>query len=90
MEATPTKAAHVALAVVLAAREARAEDVAGWRSVSPVIASYLVALEGWGYKLSPVEKIAAGYPETEPAEADREAAEAEAEPADGQGENDPF
>jgi len=64
VDATPTKAGHVSLAVVLSAREAHAEDVQGWRSVSQVVSSYLLALEAWGYKLSPVEKIAAGYPET--------------------------
>lgn len=64
VEKSPTKAGHVSLAVALSAREARAEDVQGWRSVSPVIASYLLALESWGYKLSPVERIAAGYTDT--------------------------
>jgi ParB family chromosome partitioning protein len=81
VEATPTKAGHVTLAVLLAAREARAEDVQGWRSVSSVIASYLLALEAWGYKLSPVERIAAGYTD-EPTEPDAVAAVATATEAD--------
>ncbi|MFF2050322.1 ParB/RepB/Spo0J family partition protein [Leifsonia sp. NPDC058194] len=64
VESTPTKAGHVALAVTLSAREERAEDVEGWRHPSTVIGSYLLQLEAWGYKLSPVERIAGGYPET--------------------------
>lgn len=67
VEATPTRAGHVTLAVVLAAREARAEDVDGWRRPSPIVTSYLIQLEAWGYKLSPVERIAAGYPEPDTA-----------------------
>ncbi|MFJ3395363.1 ParB/RepB/Spo0J family partition protein [Leifsonia aquatica] len=78
-EGTPTKAGHVTLAVMLSAREARAEDVQGWRSVSPVIASYLLALEGWGYKLSAVERIAAGYPEATDTEQDTDAEKAAAD-----------
>ncbi|MFJ8896587.1 ParB/RepB/Spo0J family partition protein [Leifsonia sp. NPDC102414] len=74
VDATPTKAGHVSLAVVLAAREACAEDVNGWRHPSQTVSSYLLALEAWGYKLSPVEKIAAGYSET-----DNEATDAEAD-----------
>lgn len=63
VESTPTKAGHVTLTVALAAREARAEDVEGWRHPSTEVGSYLLTLESWGYKLSPVERIAAGYPE---------------------------
>jgi hypothetical protein len=49
---------------MLAAREAHAEDVGGWRRPTNVVAGYLSQLEAWGYKLSPVERIAARYPET--------------------------
>ncbi len=63
VESTPTKAGHVTLTVALAAREARAEDVEGWRHPTTEVGSFLLMLESWGYKLSPVERIAAGYPE---------------------------
>ncbi|NNC14107.1 hypothetical protein HII28_19830 [Planctomonas sp. JC2975] len=60
---TPTRARHIALAVVLSAREAQAADEHCWRSVREAVSSYLLALEGWGYHLSDVERLAAGYPE---------------------------
>ncbi|WP_313540295.1 ParB/RepB/Spo0J family partition protein [Leifsonia aquatica] len=81
VESTPTKAGHVALAVALSAREARAEDVEGWRHPSAVIGSYLLQLEAWGHKLAPVERIAAGYPEA----AEEALTAAEPEPTEGQG-----
>jgi ParB family chromosome partitioning protein len=59
----PTKAAHVALAVALSAREARTVDEHSWRSVNPLVKDYLLTLEAWGYHLSDVERLAAGYPE---------------------------
>ncbi|MEO7017040.1 MAG: ParB N-terminal domain-containing protein [Leifsonia sp.] len=81
VEATPTKATHVSLAVVLSAREAHAEDVNGWRNILQTVSSYLLALETWGYKLSPVERIAAGYPEPtdDTAEAETDTATAESD-----------
>ncbi len=83
VETAPTRAGHVTLAVVLAAREARAEDVDGWRRPSRIVASYLLQLEAWGYKLSQVELIAARYPEPEcdvdPAESTDADADADAD-----------
>ncbi|WP_426518824.1 ParB/RepB/Spo0J family partition protein [Diaminobutyricibacter sp. McL0618] len=82
----PTRAGHVALAVALSAREARADDVDTWRHPSTVVGSYLLQLEVWGYKPAPVERIAAGYPESpdtdeQTTDADDEAVTAEpAEP----------
>ncbi|MGW9159324.1 ParB/RepB/Spo0J family partition protein [Microbacterium sp. NPDC055665] len=58
LTAHPTKAAHVNLAIVLAGVEAHT-DRSTWRSPRAITARYLHILQGWGYGLSPVEKIAA-------------------------------
>lgn len=51
----PTKAPHVALAVVLAEREgARDFDRKGWQTDG--VADYLRMLAGWGYQLTDVER----------------------------------
>lgn len=57
-KASPTRAQHIALVVVLAAIEART-GVQTWRR-SGCESRYLNALESWGYTLSPVERIARG------------------------------
>jgi ParB family chromosome partitioning protein len=74
VEATPTKAGHVNLAVVLAARE-NTTSRESWRTPNTTDTAYLLQLEKWGYHLSDVERIAAGYPEAveAPAESESEA-----------------
>ncbi|WP_434513179.1 Nucleoid occlusion protein (plasmid) [Clavibacter nebraskensis] len=56
LAATPTKAQHVALAVVLGGMEG-AMSRESWRSVSAPDAAYLRQLAAWGYTLSEVEQI---------------------------------
>lgn len=63
-KASPARAQHLALVVVLAAIESRT-GVQTWRK-SGQEATYLGAIESWGYSLSPVEQIARG-PKPEPA-----------------------
>ncbi|MBD8104744.1 ParB/RepB/Spo0J family partition protein [Plantibacter sp. CFBP 8775] len=63
VEATPTKAAHVTLAVAISAREHHTSRDS-WRTTNAADIDYLLQLERWGYTLSPVERIAAGYIET--------------------------
>ncbi|WP_431031183.1 hypothetical protein [Plantibacter sp. RU18] len=58
VEATPTKAAHVTLAVAISAREHHTSRDS-WRSTNTADIDYLIQLERWGYTLSPVERIAA-------------------------------
>ncbi|AXH37480.1 hypothetical protein DVJ78_18050 (plasmid) [Humibacter sp. BT305] len=66
VEKTPTRAAYVSLAVALSARE-HATSRESWRHPRAEHAAYLRQLETWGYHLSPVERIAAGYqPDPEP------------------------
>lgn len=60
--AHPAKAAHVTLAVALGGIEA-STDRNTWRSPRAVTARYLRVIGGWGYALSPVEKIAAMIPD---------------------------
>lgn len=62
-KASPARAQHVTLILVLAAIEART-GVQTWRR-SGGERRYLTALEFWGYTLSPVEQIARG-PKPEP------------------------
>lgn len=54
----PNKAAHVALAVVIAGAESSTNRET-WRHPKSETARYLQILDNWGYNLSPVEKIAA-------------------------------
>ncbi|WP_316290369.1 ParB/RepB/Spo0J family partition protein [Clavibacter michiganensis] len=54
--ATPTKAQHVALAVVLGGIEA-STGRQSWRSPDDTTAAYLRQLAAWGYALSEVEQI---------------------------------
>ncbi|WP_434181442.1 ParB/RepB/Spo0J family partition protein (plasmid) [Clavibacter michiganensis] len=56
LAATPTKAQHVALAVVLGGMEG-AMSRESWRTVSAHDAAYLRQLAAWGYTLSDVEQI---------------------------------
>lgn len=63
VESTPTKAAHVTLAVAISAREHHTSRDS-WRNTNTADIDYLIQLERWGYTLSPVERIAAGYIET--------------------------
>ncbi len=72
VEKNPARAAHVSLAVALSAREARTSRES-WRTPDPGTAAYLTRLEAWGYRLSAVERIAAGHtdePDTDPVEDD--------------------
>lgn len=64
VEQTPTKAAHVSLAVALGARE-QATSRESWRHPQPSSQAYFLQLEAWGYSLSDVERIAAKLPDTE-------------------------
>jgi ParB family chromosome partitioning protein len=57
--ATPGRAVHIALMLALAASEQNT-SVDTWRRPQPSVRRYLTALEGWGYTLSDVEKIARG------------------------------
>ncbi|GAA0990034.1 ParB/RepB/Spo0J family partition protein [Subtercola frigoramans] len=75
VEATPTKAGYVSLAVALSARENRTSRES-WRNPNPSDEAYLLQIEKWGYHLSVVERIAAGCPEAE-ADADATAEDAE-------------
>ncbi len=73
VEKTPTRAAYVSLAVALSARE-HATSRESWRHPRAEHAAYLRQLETWGYHLSPVERIAAGYePDPEPTATDTDA-----------------
>lgn len=59
----PGKAGHVSLALALAAREEHTSRDS-WRYPRDIDTTYLLQLEAWGYHLSPVERLAAGYPES--------------------------
>lgn len=63
----PTRALHVALAVALGGIEQTLSRNT-WRTPSPVTATYLTTLAGWGYPLCPVERIAALLDTAEPTE----------------------
>lgn len=63
IEKTPTKAMHVALAVVLGGIE-ESTSRWSWRTPSADTAAYLNQIEAWGYTLSDVERIAAGKKDT--------------------------
>ncbi|WP_186324545.1 ParB N-terminal domain-containing protein [Microbacterium paludicola] len=54
----PTRAAHVAVAIVLGGIEQQTSRDT-WRYPRPEKAAYFQTLQAWGYSLSPVEKIAA-------------------------------
>ncbi|CAH0223896.1 hypothetical protein [Microbacterium foliorum] len=58
MNTHPTKAAHVALAVVIGGVESSTSPYS-WRRPNAEATTYLNIIAGWGYALSPVEKIAA-------------------------------
>ncbi|ARJ07635.1 hypothetical protein GCM10010988_40470 [Cnuibacter physcomitrellae] len=78
VEKTPTRAAYVSLAVALSARE-HATSRESWRHPRAEHAAYLRQLETWGYHLSPVERIAAGYePDPEPTDPEASTADADA------------
>jgi len=61
LTAHPTRAAHVAVAVVLGGIEQETSRTT-WRYPRPEKAVYFQTLQAWGYPLSPVEKIAAMLP----------------------------
>lgn len=64
-KASPARAQHITLVLVLAAIEART-GVQAWRRPGAE-RRYLTALESWGYALSPVEQIARGeQPQPDP------------------------
>lgn len=58
LEQHPNRALHVALAVALGGIEQRTSRNT-WRRPETRMARYFETLAGWGYELSPVEKIAA-------------------------------
>ncbi len=64
IEATPTKAGHVLLALAVAAIEAPTGRHT-WRNPGPGAQAYFRQIAAWGYTLSPVEQIAAGIPTTD-------------------------
>ncbi|WP_125778262.1 ParB/RepB/Spo0J family partition protein [Antribacter gilvus] len=81
-KATPARAQHIALVLVLAAIEARTSTHT-WRHPGNE-ARYLTALETWGYTLSDVEQIARGTTTADDAtdEPVEEASTAEAPPTE--------
>lgn len=60
VEVNPAKAGVVALAIILGQLE-KGTNRQTWRAPTAEGKHYLLALEAWGYALSPVEKIGAGY-----------------------------
>jgi ParB family chromosome partitioning protein len=62
VENYPAKAEHVNLAVALSGRENHTSEFS-WRQPNKTDEAYLLTLESWGYHLSEVERIAAGYAE---------------------------
>ncbi|MDD9151491.1 hypothetical protein PUY80_02785 [Plantibacter flavus] len=60
-EKNPTRAQHVALAIVLAGIE-ESTGRHTWRQGGDDIAAYFRQLAAWGYPLSDVERIAAKLP----------------------------
>ncbi|MWJ05189.1 ParB/RepB/Spo0J family partition protein [Clavibacter michiganensis] len=80
--ATPTKAQHVALAVVLGGIEASLSRES-WRSAQPEVAEYLRQLAAWGYPLSEVEQLIVNTDEKRRAarDADDDADDADADTA---------
>lgn len=62
VEQTPSKALHVALAIVLGACES-VTSKESWRHPSAADTAYLTRLAAWGYNLSDVEKIVIGEEE---------------------------
>ncbi|WP_172582880.1 ParB/RepB/Spo0J family partition protein [Subtercola boreus] len=73
VEATPTKAGYVSLAVALSARENHTSRES-WRNPNASDKAYLLQAEKWGHRLTAVERIAAGYPAPEVATEDPETA----------------
>lgn len=59
----PTKALHVALAVVLGGIE-ESTNRTTWRHPDTRAASYLILLADWGYTLSPVEQLVTNHTPT--------------------------
>jgi ParB family chromosome partitioning protein len=59
VQGSPSKALHVALAVVLGACES-VTDKQSWRYPTTTDAAYLTQLAAWGYSLSDVEQIVTG------------------------------
>jgi ParB family chromosome partitioning protein len=72
VKATPTKAQHVALAVVLGGIESSTSK-ATWRNPTSRTAAYFAQLAGWGHNLSEVEQIVADALSTAPHETEEEA-----------------
>lgn len=62
IDAHPTKAVHVSLAIVLGGLE-EATSRESWRHPKKDTARYLATLGEWGHTLSPVERIAAMLPD---------------------------
>lgn len=62
LTAHPTRATHVAVAIVLGGIEQQTSRDT-WRYPRPEKARYFQTLQTWGYPLSPVEKIAAMLPD---------------------------
>ncbi|RFA06792.1 hypothetical protein B7R21_18245 [Subtercola boreus] len=72
VEATPTKAGYVSLAVAVSARENRTSRES-WRNPNASDEAYLLQLEKWGHHLTNVGRIAAGHPAPETVEEATEA-----------------
>ena len=69
--ATPARAQHIALVLVLAAIEDNT-GVQTWRSPSAVTRAYFTALAAWGYGLSDVEAIVTAEPNPSQAPTDQD------------------
>jgi ParB family chromosome partitioning protein len=78
VEATPSKAQHVTLAVVLGGIEASTSKVT-WRNPGQRDALYFSQLAAWGYDLSEVEQIVVDHEKNRAA---AKAAQADAEPVE--------
>ncbi|MBT2519076.1 ParB N-terminal domain-containing protein [Streptomyces sp. ISL-90] len=76
IEATPAKAQHVSLAIVLGGTEENT-DKGAWRYPSEDKGAYFAQLAKWGYTLSEVEQIVIDGAAARKAERDERAAQAE-------------
>ncbi len=81
VEATPSKAQHVALAVVLGGIEASTSKMS-WRNPNTRDALYLNQIAAWGYSLSEVEQIITEHEKNLAAARAEQAAKSDAQPVD--------
>ncbi|MFB2586982.1 ParB/RepB/Spo0J family partition protein [Herbiconiux liukaitaii] len=87
VEATPAKAHHVALAVILGGIEANTSKMS-WRNPNTQDALYLNQIAAWGYSLSEVEQIITEHEKNRAAARAEHAAEGDAQPVEVESEQD--